>query len=98
MMDKLFGFTIGIGTGGVFGYALEKSKVYLPVLIRQQMKFQDFTMLKVFLMATAVGSLSIGIMETLNVVKRKPKPPVAMGLGLMKGYGGNIVGGGIPEG
>lgn len=47
--------------GFFFGYAMEKSKVYEPKAIRQQMIFQKFIMLKIFLTSFAISTLSIFI-------------------------------------
>lgn len=44
----------GLGVGFIFGTALEKAKVYLPDVIRSQMVFEDFTMLKMFLVASGL--------------------------------------------
>lgn len=40
---------VGALIGFVFGFALEKSKVFTPSLIRSQMHFTSFTMVKMFL-------------------------------------------------
>jgi len=45
--------------GFIFGYAMEKAKVYEPVAIRQQMIFNKFIMLKMFLAALCMSVLSI---------------------------------------
>ena len=45
--------------GIAFGFALEKSKVYLPSFIIGQMNFTFFIMLKVFLTAIATGMFVI---------------------------------------
>jgi len=42
---KYLGSTV---IGFIFGYAMEKAKVYEPVAIRQQMIFNKFIMLKMF--------------------------------------------------
>jgi len=93
MKETVFAFISGICIGGGFGFALEKSKVYLPVVIRQQMKLQNFTMMKLFLMSMAVGTLCLIVAEILNLGKRKPKAPVHLGVDFLGRYGGNIVGG-----
>jgi uncharacterized membrane protein YedE/YeeE len=84
----LFGSAIGL----VFGTAMEKSKVYVPFIIQEQMKFNNFTMLKMFLAATSAGLTSVTLIRLLG-----HEPPSrgasALGLGLLKGYGGNIIGG-----
>jgi hypothetical protein len=45
LKSLLFGVVIGF----FFGFALEKSKVFVPSIIRTQMHFQTFTMIKMFL-------------------------------------------------
>ena len=45
--------------GFLFGYAMEKAKVYEPKAIRQQMIFRRFIMLKMFLSAFASSTISI---------------------------------------
>lgn len=57
MISALIGF--------LFGYAMEKSKVYEPVAIRQQMIFQKFIMLKIFLTTFAMSTLSILIVALI---------------------------------
>jgi len=47
--------------GFFFGYAMEKSKVYEPKAIRQQMIFKKFIMLKMFLTALTISTLSVFI-------------------------------------
>jgi uncharacterized membrane protein YedE/YeeE len=93
--EKLFALASGLSIGTIFGFALEKSKVYLPTIIREQMKFQSFTMLKMFLMATGVSTIVISLLDMFNIRKRKPKSKIALGFGLLRGYGGNILGGGL---
>jgi len=73
------GVSLGLATGFAFGVALEKSKVSLPLIIREQMLFRNNNMLKMFLSATIVGLLSFIIIEKLVGIKRKPKAPVAFG-------------------
>lgn len=81
----------GISIGAVFGFALEKSKVYLPVVIREQMKFQSYTMLKVFLMAASVGTLGMTLLDVLHLKKRGNSSI----RNLVVPYGANIIGGAI---
>lgn len=42
---------------------LEKSKVYLPSVIREQMLMNNFLMMKVFLSATATGMAVMAVLE-----------------------------------
>jgi uncharacterized membrane protein YedE/YeeE len=87
------GSVVGLGTGAIFGIALEKSKLFAPHLIRSQMLFQDFTMLKTFLMASVTGMVVITSLEVSGVAKRSLKRPLALGFGLLGGYGANVLGG-----
>jgi len=48
-----------LNDGFLFGYAMEKAKVYEPIAIRQQMIFRRFIMLKMFLAALATSTFSI---------------------------------------
>ena len=52
-------YLISLVLGFLFGYAMEKAKVYEPKAIRQQMIFRRFIMLKMFLSAFATSTLSI---------------------------------------
>lgn len=79
----------GIGSGIFFGIAFEKSKVLWPHIIRSQMNFSSFIMLKMFLGATACGTLAIAVMEGLGQGKRSPKGFVDF----VTKYGGTIAGG-----
>lgn len=56
-----------LAAGVVFGTALHKAGVDSPELIRAQFRFTDFTMLKVFLSASA------GSMATLTAMWMCPK-------------------------
>jgi len=80
----------GLLTGTAFGYLLEKSKVYLPHAIKNQMLFTNNTMLKVFLSATTSGLIGISAMHALELVERKAKGPAHI-FGIP--YGANIIGG-----
>ncbi|KAJ3329857.1 hypothetical protein HDU76_006995 [Blyttiomyces sp. JEL0837] len=81
--------------GTLFGIGLEKSKVYLPAVIISQMHWTHFTMLQTFLTATVASLVSASVLENLNIFQRSPKPPTALGLGLFKGYGANVIGGAL---
>ena len=52
-------YFISLCLGFLFGYAMEKAKVYEPKAIRQQMVFRRFIMLKMFLAAFASSMCSI---------------------------------------
>lgn len=52
-------YLVSLLLGLLFGYAMEKAKVYEPKAIRQQMIFRRFVMLKMFLAAFATSSFAI---------------------------------------
>ena len=52
-------YLVSLLIGFLFGYAMEKAKVYEPIAIRQQMIFRRFIMLKMFLAALATSTFSI---------------------------------------
>ncbi|CAD5124400.1 DgyrCDS12685 [Dimorphilus gyrociliatus] len=57
--------------GFVFGWCLEKSRVFEPNSIRQQMIFKRWIMLKVFLTAVAVGQIVLIVLSLLPWTKDK---------------------------
>lgn len=59
--------------GIVFGYALEKSRVFEPGIIVGQMQLRNFIMLKVFLTAVATGAVVLAVLNGLGYVKLQPK-------------------------
>jgi len=67
MIDIISFFIISICIGIVFGFALEKSKVYLPSSIIGQMNFTNFVMVKVFFTAIAVGMFIVALLLSFGV-------------------------------
>jgi hypothetical protein len=67
MIDIISFFIISICIGIVFGFALEKSKVYLPSSIIGQMNFTNFVMVRVFFTAIAVGMFIVALLLSLSV-------------------------------
>lgn len=63
----------GLLMGVVFGFALEKSRVFEPGMIVGQMQLRNFIMLKVFLAAVATGALALAALNGLGYVKLQPK-------------------------
>ncbi|XP_033725526.1 UPF0394 inner membrane protein YeeE-like [Pecten maximus] len=51
--------------GFIFGIVAEKARVFEPMAIRQQMVFENFIMLKVFLAATAMGQICFLVMSAI---------------------------------
>ncbi|XP_033110448.1 UPF0394 inner membrane protein YeeE-like [Anneissia japonica] len=55
--------------GIVFGFAMEKGRVFEPWLIRQQMQFKKFVMMKMFLSAVASSLICFSVMSIIPVFK-----------------------------
>ena len=64
---------IGLTMGIVFGFALEKSRVFEPGMIVGQMQLRNFIMLKVFLTAIATGAVVLAALHGFGLVKLHPK-------------------------
>ncbi len=75
-MTVLTGILIGLASGMVFGFVLEKSRVFEPGIIVGQMQFRSFIMLKVFLAAVITGLLVLAVMHGVYGVKLSLKPLV----------------------
>lgn len=63
----------GVLMGVVFGFALEKSRVFEPGMIVGQMQLRNFIMLKVFLTAVATGAIVLAVLNGFGFVKLQPK-------------------------
>ena len=63
----------GIVMGFVFGFALEKSRVFEPGMIVGQMQLRNFIMLKMFLTAVATGAVVLAVLNGFGFVKLAPK-------------------------
>jgi uncharacterized protein len=74
----------GLLMGVVFGFALEKSRVFEPGIIVGQMQLRNFIMLKVFLTAVATGALVLAALNGFGFVKLQPKAAL---------YAADIIGG-----
>jgi hypothetical protein len=72
-MSLPFAILAGLLMGIVFGFALEKSRVFEPGMIVGQMQLRNFIMLKVFLTAVATGAVVLAILHGLGFVKLYPK-------------------------
>lgn len=73
-MSVLSGILIGLATGLVFGFALEKSRVFEPGIIVGQMQLKSFIMLKVFLAAVITGLIVLAVLNGVFGVKLSLKP------------------------
>ncbi|KAI9351417.1 hypothetical protein BDR26DRAFT_427752 [Obelidium mucronatum] len=92
-MSKVWNLTRHAMAGVIFGFALEKAKVYLPSVIIGQMQWTQLEMLVVFLSATVVGLVGVTVLEKLGVYERCVKPPMSAGINALGIYGSNILGG-----
>jgi hypothetical protein len=75
-MSLPFAVAIGLLMGVVFGFALEKSRVFEPGMILGQMQLRNFIMLKVFLTAVATGAVALAVLNGFGWVKLQPKAAV----------------------
>lgn len=83
-MSLTIAIIVGLLMGAVFGFALEKSRVFEPGIIVGQMQLRNFVMLKVFLTAVATGAVVLAILNGFGFVKLQPKAAF---------YAADIVGG-----
>lgn len=73
-MSVLTAVLIGLATGIVFGFALEKSRVFEPGVIVGQMQLRNFIMLKVFLAAVITGLVVLAVLNGVFGVALQLKP------------------------
>ena len=66
-MSLTLAIVVGIAMGIVFGFALEKSRVFEPGIIVGQMQMRNFIMLKVFLTAVATGAVVLARAQRLRL-------------------------------
>jgi hypothetical protein len=84
MSSVATGVISGLLMGVIFGFALEKSRVFEPGIIVGQMQLRNFIMLKVFLAAVATGAVVLAFLNGFGFVKLQPKATL---------YAADIVGG-----
>jgi hypothetical protein len=75
-MSVTLGIVTGLLMGAVFGFALEKSRVFEPGMIVGQMQLRNFIMLKVFLTAVATGAVVLAVLNGFGLVKLHPKAAI----------------------
>ena len=83
-MSVIVAIAVGVAMGVVFGFALEKSRVFEPAVIVGQMQMRNFIMLKMFLTAVATGLLGLSLLQGLGLVTLHPKATL---------YGADVIGG-----
>lgn len=64
---------VGLAMGVVFGFVLEKSRVFEPGMIVGQMQLRNFIMLKIFLAAVATGLVVLAVLNSAGLTKLHPK-------------------------
>ncbi len=64
----------------------------MPAVIKAQMVFEDFSMMKMFLTGTAVGMFAVALLLHVRLQNRAAVK-LALGFNLMRGYGANVIGG-----
>ncbi|KAK8793422.1 hypothetical protein WA158_004781 [Blastocystis sp. Blastoise] len=67
--NSLPGYVISLFCGIIFGYAMQKARIYDPSVIRNQMDFSQFVMLKVFLTAAVTSAIVFFILYNIKNTK-----------------------------
>ena len=83
-MSIVTAILIGLLMGAIFGFALEKARVFEPGVIVGQMRLKNFIMVKVFLTAVATGAVVLAVLNGFGLTPLYPKPTF---------YGADILGG-----
>jgi len=89
-MSILTAILLGLAMGAVFGFLLEKARVFEPAVILGQFQLRNFLMLRVFLAAVTAGLLILAVLVGFGWASLVPKAtlPVADLLGgLVLGVG-----------
>ncbi len=73
-MSVLTAVLIGLASGVIFGFALEKSRVFEPGVIVGQMQLRNFLMLKIFLAAVITGLIVLAVLNGAFGTKLYLKP------------------------
>lgn len=73
-MSVLSAVILGLAMGVVFGFVLEKSRVFEPAVILGQLQLRNFLMLKIFLAGVAAGLVVIGALVGTGLSGLHPKP------------------------
>ena len=94
-MTVLSAIFVGLAMGLIFGFALEKSRVFEPGVIVGQMQLSNFIMLKVFISAVVTGLVVLAALNGFGLVKLAPKGTfytADIGGGLLLGIGITLAG------
>ena len=91
MMDLIWKLAVGLLTGVVFGFLLQKGQVSKYRVIVDQFLLRDFTMLKIMLTAVVVGGFGVYILTDIGLASLHIKPFILGGVVT----GGAILGAGM---
>ncbi|MCX7630710.1 MAG: YeeE/YedE family protein [Geminicoccaceae bacterium] len=75
-MSILSAVLLGLAMGVVFGFVLEKSRVFEPAVILGQLQLRNFLMLKIFLSGVAAGLVVIGLLVATGLSGLHPKSAI----------------------
>lgn len=95
MFDPIWKLALGLLTGFVFGFLLQKGRVSKYRTIVGQFLLRDFTMLKIMLTAVIVGGIGVWTLVTLGLATLHIKPLLLGGVvigGLIFGVGMSLLG------
>jgi uncharacterized membrane protein YedE/YeeE len=95
MFDAPSKLVLGLLTGIVFGFLLQKGRVAKFPVIVGQFLLRDWTVVKIMLTAVAVGSVGVYALVSLGMAQLHVKPAVLGGVifgGILFGVGIAIVG------
>jgi hypothetical protein len=95
MFDPAWKLALGLLTGVLFGFLLQKGQVSKYRTIVEQFLLRDFTMLKIMLTAVVVGGLGVYALSAFGLASLHIKPLVLGGIivgGLIFGIGMSLLG------
>ena len=95
MFESLPNLLLGLLTGFVFGFLLQKGRVAKFEVITGQLLVRDWTVAKIMLTAIAVGSIGVYALMTMEMASLHIKPALLGGVivgGLLFGCGMAILG------
>ncbi|WP_442506166.1 YeeE/YedE thiosulfate transporter family protein [Novipirellula sp. SH528] len=95
MFDPIWKLVLGLGTGIVFGYLLQKGRVAKYEVIVGQFLGRDYTVVKIMGTAVVVGSIGIYALLPSEWVSLHIKPLIWAGIlvgGLLFGIGMSVLG------
>lgn len=95
MFEEPWKLLLGLFTGIVFGFLLQKGRVARFPVIVGQFLLRDWTVVKIMLTAIAVGSVGVYALVTLGMAQLHIKPAALAGIisgGLLFGTGISVLG------